>query len=360
MEGVARYTYEVSKRMVLSHPEDDFYFFFDRDYDDSFLFADNVTGIILGPQARHPALWITWFEMSIPKALEKYDIDVFFSPDSYLSLRTNVPTLLTSHDLAYLHYPKHIPLLVRNYYKYYFPKFHRRAKHILAVSQATKDDIITQYDIPAGNITVSYNGVGDNFKPIDSVKKVDIRLEHTKGNPYLIYVGSIHPRKNIIRLVKAFDKFCESNKSHHLIILGRWAWSNELIAATIANATYLSRIKLIDDMKGDISEILAAADALVYVSLFEGFGLPLLEAMQCEVPVITTNQGALKEVAGDAALLVDPLSIDDIATAMHQIVDQKEMKDKLIYEGRERLNDFSWEKTADVAYNRIVEIYNTV
>lgn len=356
MEGVARYTYEISKRLVLDHPEDEFYFFFDRDYDDSFLFADNVTAIILSPQARHPALWLAWFEQSIPKALEQYDIDVFFSPDGYLSLRTDVPTLMTSHDLAYIHYPKHIPYIVRQYYRYCFPRFHRRADHIIAVSESTKNDIITQYKIDENKITIGYNGVGDNFKPSDPVSKVNTRLSLTNGNPYFIYLGSIHPRKNIVRLVKAFDKFCRTNETHHLVILGRWAWNNDVIAASIANATHLSRIKLIDDMKGDISEVLASADALVYVSLFEGFGLPLLEAMKCEVPVITSNCGALKEVAADAAITVNPENADAITSAMHQILDEEDLKDKLVHLGTERLKQFSWKDSADIVYKRIVEI----
>lgn len=354
MEGVARYTYEISKRLVLDHPEDEFYFFFDRDYDDSFVFAENVIPIILGPQARHPALWYSWFELSIPKALEQYAIDVFFSPDTYLSLRTDMPTLLTCHDLAYLHYPKHIPFLIRKYYQYYFPRFHRRADHIIAVSHSTKDDIIKQYNIPPSKITVGYNGVGNNFTPLDPVKQVDIRLSLTSGDPYFIYVGSIHPRKNIVRLVKAFDQFCDSTEStHKLIILGRWAWNNDKIAGTIANAKHLQRIKLIDDMKGDISDILASATALVYVSLFEGFGLPLLEAMQCEVPVITSDRGALKEIAGGAALLVDPENVDAIAYAMTRIVSEENLDLELIDKGRTRVADFNWKDSADVVYERL-------
>jgi len=356
MEGVARYVYEISKRMVLTHPEDEFYFFFDRDYDEGFLFADNVTAIILPPQARHPILWVSWFEMSIPKALQKYEIDVFFSPDTYLSLRSDVPTLLTSHDLAYIHYPKHIPFAVRKYYQNYFPKFHQRADHIMAVSQHTKEDIINQYDIAAEKISVSYNAAGQNFTPIDSVHKVDVRLQYTEGKPYFIYLGSIHPRKNIIRLVKAFDIFCHDNQSHRLIILGRWAWNNDLIAATIANSNNLSRIKLIDDMQGDISEVLAAAEALVYVSLFEGFGLPVVEAMQSGVPVITSNRGALKEVAGEAALLVDPMRVEAITAAMHTIVKDDQLRNDLVHKGIERAKHFSWDKAAQQTYIQLIKL----
>jgi len=354
MEGVARYIYEITKRMVLAHPEDDFIFFFDRDYDDEFLFADNVTGIIITPQARHPLLWYTWFEMSLPKALVDHKIDVFFSPDTYLSLKSKVPTLLTSHDLAYLHYPKHIPLLVRHYYKHYFPRFHKRADHIIAVSQSTKEDIVNQYTIDPDKITVAYNACADHFKPISSVEKVNVRLKYTNGKPYFIYLGSIHPRKNIIRLVKAFEMFCKTNSDYRLIILGRWAWNNDIIASAITNSKVTNQIILIDDMEGDISDILAAAEALVYVSLFEGFGLPLLEAMQCQVPVITSDRTALKEVAKEAALLVDPESVEEIAAAMFRITSDGELRDRLVYQGGLRVKRFSWDEAAEVIYERIV------
>lgn len=353
MEGVARYTYEITKRMVLAHPEDDFIFFFDRDYDDNFLFADNVTGIIVTPQARHPLLWFTWFEISLPKILEEHDIDVFFSPDTYLSLRSDVPTLLTCHDLAYLHFPNHIPLLVRNYYKYYFPKFHKKADHILAVSQSTKDDIVSQYEIEENKITVTFNACSENFKPLNSVEKVNVRLEYSDGKPYFIYVGSIHPRKNIVRLVKAFEKFCDAGNEHRLIILGRWAWSNDVIAYAIKNSKYTTRIKVLNEIEGDISPLLAAAEALVYISLFEGFGLPLLEAMQSEVPVITSNRGALKEIADDAALFVDPENINEIADAMQSLVSDENLVEKLVEAGKIRVRDFSWDKAAADTYDQI-------
>ena len=356
MEGVARYTYEIMKRMVLAHPEDEFYFFFDRDYDDEFLFADNVMGIIVTPQARHPLLWFTWFELSIPKVLEQYQIDVFFSPDTYLSLRSDVPTLLTCHDLAYIHYPKHIPSLVRNYYKYYFPKFHERADHIMAVSETTKKDIMHQYGIEANKITVAYNACAESFKPLNSVEKVNIRLQVADGKPYFIYVGSIHPRKNILRLVEAFEEFCQTDKVHHLVILGRWAWNNDVVAAKLNRTKFPDRIKILDEIEGDISPYLAAAEALVYVSLFEGFGLPLLEAMQCEVPVITSNRGALKEVAGDAALLVNPESVDEITAAISRISIDEDLKDRLVSEGVQQLQGFSWDSAAEVTYERLVQL----
>lgn len=357
MEGIARYTYEVTKRMVLAHPEDEFVFFFDRDYSEDFLFADNVKAYILNPPARHPLLWFAWFEISLPKALKEHKIDVFFSPDTYLSLRSDVPTLITCHDLAYLHYPKHIPLLVRKYYQFYFPRFHRRANHIMAISQNTKNDIIDKYAIPEHKITLAYNACAENFKPLGSVEKVNVRMNISDGKPYFIYVGSIHPRKNIVRLIHAFEKFCETNNDHNLVILGRWAWNSTLIASTLKNSSHRTRIKLINDMEGDISPYLAAAEALVYISLLEGFGLPLLEAMQCEVPVITSDRGALKEVAGDAAILVDPEDIDDITNAMTTILSDLSLRDKMIHEGKERIKKFSWDDSAAVTYDQISNLY---
>lgn len=147
MEGVARYIYETLSRMVKDHPEDHFFFFFDRPFDPTFVFGDNVTPVVLFPQARHPILWYIYFEWSITRALEKYKIDVFLSPDNSLSLRTKVPTVLVTHDIAYAHFPDHLPKGVLRYCQKYIPKFNRRAEQIIAVSNATKQDLISTFDI---------------------------------------------------------------------------------------------------------------------------------------------------------------------------------------------------------------------
>ena len=158
LEGICWYTFEIVKQLVQQHPEHEFYFLFDRSFHPDFVFAKNVTPIILSPQSRHPFLWYLWFEFSVPKFLKKNNIDLFFSPDGYLSLNTNVKTLLTIHDLNFEHFPEQLPFLTRKYYQYFTPKFCKKADAIITVSQQSKKDIVKQYRIESSKISAIYNG----------------------------------------------------------------------------------------------------------------------------------------------------------------------------------------------------------
>lgn len=356
MEGVSRYIYEVTRRMAQQHPEDHFFLFFDRAFDPHFQFGDNVKCIRVGIPARHPLLFRLWMEYSIPKTLRKYDIDVFFSGDTFLSLKSDVPTVIVSHDLAYLHYPDHIPPAPLRYYQKYFPEFHQKAQYIIAVSEATKRDIMKQYQISADLISIGYNAVPNGFTPIDSSQKVKIRERYSDGKSYFIYLGSLHPRKNIVRLIKAFERYKkQSSSDQKLLIVGRPAWNFDRINQVYLQSTYVDDIVMLHDVKEEVKDLLAAADALVYISLFEGFGIPILEAFAAEVPVVTSDRSSMPEVAGDAAILVDPMNVDDITKALH-IIKNESHQDR-ISRGRNRVSQFNWDITADIIYSKLKDAY---
>ena len=158
LEGIGIYTQEIFSRVVQLMPEHEFYFLFDRPFSEEFIFAKNITPLIVSPPARHPFLWYWWFEKSVPKVLKENNIDLFISPDGYASLNTSVPQIITIHDLGFEHFPMHTPFLVRNYYKYFTPKYCKKASKILAVSQFTKQDIAERYGIDKQKIEVVYNG----------------------------------------------------------------------------------------------------------------------------------------------------------------------------------------------------------
>ena len=154
LEGFGWYTHEIVRRMVLAHPEDSFLFLFDRPFDPRFVYADNVTPIVLAPKARFAPLFLAWFEWAVPKALRKFDAEVFFSPDSMCSLSTTVPTVMTCHDLVPLHNPEQVPLVHRHFLLYFLPRFFRRADRILTVSEFVGKDIAHTCKIPSEKITV--------------------------------------------------------------------------------------------------------------------------------------------------------------------------------------------------------------
>ena len=358
MEGVCRYIHETLKQMVLDHPEDEFFFFFDRPYDEQFIYGPNVTPVVINPPARHPILHYIWFEIALPRALKKHNIDVFYSGDTYLSLSTHVPTVLVCHDIAYAHYPEHIPWLTRKYYQYFFPRFHQRADKILAVSHATKNDIVSEYKLDADKVVVAYNSVKEGMQPLGLSDREVVKDKYTAGKDYFIYVGAVHPRKNVVSIIKAFDEFKKQTQSDmKLVLVARVAWNAEEFLDTLATAKYKQDIIHLNEIYNEeVNALTASALAMVYVSFFEGFGLPILEAMHCDVPVICSGVSSMPEVAGDAAILVDPYSIESIKEAMLSMYNDGDLRKALIEKARIQRQKFDWSCTADITYKAIIKL----
>jgi len=355
LEGIGRFTYETCKLLTQNHPEHDFVFVFDRKYDDSFIFSDNITPVVVAPQARHPILWYLWFEWSIPQVLKKYKADIFLSPDGYLSIGTNVPQLPVMHDLAFIHRPNDIGALVRKYYNYYFPKFAHKATRIATVSEFSKNDIAKQYSINPQKIDVVYNGASSAFKPTNEEEKIAIRQKITQGKPYFVFVGALQPRKNIVNLLKAFNAFKQSDtKGIQLVIVGRKAWQTEAMDSTFEGLQYKADIVFTGRLSDtDLSATIAAALSLVYIPFFEGFGLPIIEAFKCHTPVITSNVSSMPEVAGNAGLLVNQNSIESICNALKEIANNENLRVSLTQKAIERSDKFTWGKTANLLWQSI-------
>lgn len=359
MEGFGWYTYEVVKRLVENHPEHEFVFFFDRPFDPKFVFGKNVTPVVLFPPARHPLLFVWWFNRSITKALKKHTIEVFFSPDGYLSLKTDVPQIPVMHDLNFEHYPQDLPKKHRNYYRKYFPKFAKKAAHILTVSEYSKQDIVQQYGISPDNITVAWNGASPEFVQLESGKIVETRQKYSSGRPYFIYVGAIHPRKNVGRLIAAFEQFAKTNPDIDLLIVGENLWKTAQHSIPEIDVKLRGRIVFTGHVALDeLTRLMGSAFAMVYVPYFEGFGIPLVEAMRCGIPIVAGNKTCLPEVAGNAAIYVDPFSVGEITRAMHEIADNPEKREELAKKGLERSVLFSWDNTANGVWKVIEQIAN--
>lgn len=355
LEGIGRFTYETCKLITQQHPEHEFIFIFDRPFDEEFIFSSNITPVVIPPQARHPLLWYLWFEWSIPYILKKHKADIFLSPDGYLSLRTQVPQLPVMHDLAFIHRPDDIGGLVKKYYHHYFPLFAKKAARIATVSEFSKQDIATQYHINPDKIDVVNNGASAIFHPVADAEKQNIRQKLTNGNPYFVFVGALQPRKNITNLLLAFDNFKNSDTQNtQLVIVGRKAWQTDDMERTYEGMKHKKDVvftgRLSDE---DLSATIAAAMAMVYVPFFEGFGLPIIEAFRCHTPVITSNVSSMPEVAGDAGLLVDPISVDTIAQAMQTIATDATLRNQLTQKAIERSEVYTWQKTADALWQSI-------
>jgi len=348
LEGIGWFTYQTLERIVRDHPEHEFVFFFDRPYDPLFVFAPNVKAVVVHPQARHPILFYIWFEWSIPFMLKKHKIDLFLSPDSYMSLSTKVPTCLVIHDLAFEHYPEHFVVSHRLYWRHYSPLFARKAARIATVSTFSKDDIVKHYGIAPDKIDVVYNGAHDEYKPLAFEEREAVKKKYADSCEYFVFAGALHPRKNIVNLLKAFVLFKKRQPTNmKLVIAGRPAWKYEEVEQMKAEMPYKDEVKWVGYMNVDeLSKLIGGAYTLVYASLFEGFGIPILEALQCDVPAIVSNTSSMPEVAGNAALLVDPSDPEDIANKMHQLYKDEALRARLVVNAREQIKKFDWNNSA--------------
>lgn len=351
LEGIPRYTWETTRRLIEEHPEASFYLFFDRPFDKKYVDFPNATGIHIPPPARHPILWNIWFDYSVPYYLKKYDIDVFYSPDGYASLKTDVPTIMVTHDLAYIHYPEYSQKRHIRYLKKRVPKFHDKASKIIAVSETTKKDIIKQLNVEPDKILVAYNALPAK-DPIEEI-------ESPFSFPYILYLGAIHPRKNILNLVKAYELFVENNPHSNLrlVLAGRKAWDNDSLDNYVNKSPVRSKIiftgMVSESMKHNLYK---NAELFCYVSLFEGFGIPVLEAFSYNIPVITSKNTSMQEIAQNSAICVNPYMVDKIAEAIQTIVYDPILINNLISSGKKQLNRFNWDDSSKTIYKAILEI----
>ena len=347
--------------MVLSHPEVDFFLFFDRKPDAAFIFANNVHPVVLHPKTRHPILWYLFFEWSVKRALKRYKIDLFLSPDGWMSLQTKVPTLDVIHDLNFEHADDFLRPSHQKYMKYFFPRFAHKATRIATVSEFSKRDIASTYNISTDKIDVVYDGAHNEYAPCNDEERQTTRKKYTNGSPYYIYISTISKRKNLTNTLLAFDQFKENDKEgYKLVVVGARVWWDGELKEAYDNMQYKEDVIFVGRVEAtELSRLLGAAQALVYVSLFEGFGIPILEAFYAEVPVITSNCTSMPEVAGHAAMLVDPTMVDDIAMAMQLISNDKQRAMQLVEEGRRQRQLFSWERTANLLWESIIKTATT-
>ncbi|RMG26404.1 MAG: glycosyltransferase family 1 protein [Bacteroidetes bacterium] len=348
LEGISRFTYEVLRRLTTRHPEVHFSFIFDRPYDESFIFGANVEPHVLFPQARHPVLWHSWFHFSTPLLLRRLKPDLYFSPEFYLSGAKDLPQVPVFHDLAYEHFPEDIGRWAAAYCRHYSPRYARKAAHILTVSEYSRQDLATRYQLPLEKISVVYNGASEHFRPMPEAEQAVVRARYSRGCPYFYFVGTLQPRKNISRLLRAFDQFRAGvSEPVKLLVVGRKGWKYREAMQTYEQMRFKEEVVFTGFVSDEeLAGLAASALALCYVPYLEGFGIPVLEAMYCDTPVICSNLSSLPEVAGQGAMLVDPFKEEDIARAMQAVYADAGLRQQLIEAARLQRQQFSWDQTS--------------
>jgi glycosyltransferase involved in cell wall biosynthesis len=301
---------------------------------------------VIGPRK----MW-TQFALPFSLLLDKKRPDVFFSPSHYAPRFSPVPSAISIMDLSYIHFPelftKHDLYQLVNWTRYSA----KQAKKIFTISNFSRDDIIKTYKKLPDDVVTTYLGVKQT-KDMDDLKK---KFGITK--PYILFVGTIQPRKNIAKLIEAVSLL--KNKEVQLVIVGKKGWLWEEILAAPEKFKIANRIKFLDFV-GDEGLPSLYKNALCFVlpSLYEGFGLPVLEAMKFGCPAVISNVSSLPEVGGDAALYVDPQSVDDIADKINKVISDEKLREEMIKKGYNQVKKFSWEKTAKETLKVLEELGN--
>lgn len=357
LEGIGWFSYQTLQRITQNNPDVHFVFLFDRPFDEAFIFSDNITPLVLSPKARHPFLYYAWFQFVVKNLLNRLKPDLFLSPDGFLSLGATCPQLPVIHDINFLHHPNDLRWLTGKYYNHYFPKFAKAATRIATVSEYSRQDLVKHYNVNPDKIDVVYNGINPFFKPLNEASKYEARQRVTGGFPYFVYVGSLHPRKNIPTLIKAFSAFKkESGSDMKLVLAGPNFWGMEEIHSVVKSCGMLNEVVFTGRLEDeDLALVLGAATALTFIPYYEGFGIPLVEAMAAEVPIISANVTSLPEVAGNAALLVNPHNVDEIKNAMLRIYRDENLQKDLVEKGRIQRQKFSWDQSANLLWKSILK-----
>jgi glycosyltransferase involved in cell wall biosynthesis len=275
-------------------------------------------------------------------------VDVFHATEHLLPPLKNARTVFTLHDLIFQFFPEyHLPLN-RWFLQNAMPHFLRRADAIIAVSECTKRDAIRLYNIPPEKITVIYEAADPALhSETDANRIAQVRARYAHNQPFLLFVGVIEPRKNVIALVDALRVLRARGYPQRLLIAGRKGWLYQPTFDHVERAGMEDAVTFLDFVPDDdLRALFAACDAFVFPSLYEGFGLPPLEAMAAGAPVVCANTASLPEVVGDAALLVNPRDVGELANAIERVITDRALRDELRARGLARAARFSWERAA--------------
>lgn len=303
-------------------------------------------------------LYRLWYRLRLPLPVQWTTgrLDLFHSPDFVLPpVNGRIPTLLTVHDLSFIHYPHVFPERLVNYLNQVVPWSIGRATHILADSAATRRDLLTIWQVPPEKVSVLYSGVHERFRPVEDVGQITaVRQKyHLQNWPIILSVGTLQPRKNYQMLIRAFAPLAET-LPHHLVISGGKGWLYDEMLAEAERQGIAERVHFIgfvDDE--DLPTLYSTASLFVFPSLYEGFGLPLLEAMGCGTAVLTSNSSSLPEVAGDAARQLSPQDQPAWTENMAELLTNSALSDQLVQAGFAQVRQFSWEKSA----RQLLKIY---
>ena len=302
-------------------------------------------GFVANPLAR-----IAWEQIALALALKQLDAELVHGLVNVLPLVTRVPGVVTVHDLSFVRMPEKLPPAKRFYLTRLCAASVAKARRVIAVSRQTADDLMGCFGVDAQKIEVVYNGVAENFSPGDGAETEKFRLSAGLPERFLLYLGTLEPRKNLARLIDGYARWRQSDPAARdvaLVLAGGKGWYYDEIFQRVRERGLEDAVHFPGFIPGpQLPHWYRAAAVFVYPSLFEGFGLPVAEAMACGTPVICSDAASLLEVAGDAALIFPAGDTDGLVDALHTLFAQPELAADLAQRGLARSRRFTWERTA--------------
>lgn len=295
---------------------------------------------------------LVWEQVFLPAYVKRHKIDVLHSPGFVIPFLSKAKNVLTIADMTFINYPKVHTIVKRAYFGLFMPYSMRKADRIISISGSTKRDALKLININPDKIEVTHLAPEEGFRVIDRKKAESrIKLDYKIYSPFILFVGMIEPRKNLIRVLNSFSELKKGLKKekfpHKLVIVGKKGWKYRGIFETVERLSLKKDVVFTGYIPdADLAMFYNAADIFVYPCLYEGFGLPILEAMACGCPVITSDVSSMPEVAGNAALLVNPKDAHKISSAIGRLIKDRKLREDMIKKGLKRSREFSWRRCA--------------
>jgi glycosyltransferase involved in cell wall biosynthesis len=346
--GVGRYLANLLKRWAETAPHNVYCLYTKHETpDDSFLDAQCfVKKTVGGPLLKKGPLWE---QIALRKSLAEDGVEVFFAPAYTAPLRSNCPFAVAIHDVSYEAHPEWYPFLQRLYFRYFSRRASARAGYVITDSKDAKHEMTKYYNLAEDKVKVIPLAADTVFKPIEDLGKIEAtKRELGISGRFLLYVGMIFTRRNIPVLLDAFSTVRKEAPDCALVLIGKNETEPRINIAQLLISRGLDQSVILHEYvaQSDVVNLYNGTAGFVYLSTYEGFGLPVLEAMQCGAPVITADASCLPEIAGGAAILVNPNKADDVAKALNTVLADENLRDELKRRGLKRAADFSWDKTA--------------
>lgn len=358
--GIGRAFENIINRMSMLNNENEFILFRNKDNFEFSIYGQNIRDIVFNVSKKSPMMNILWHQFIYPLRLLKIKTDISYIPNVTLLIWKACPTVVVIHDLIEFNVPKKFSRLRMFYRHVAVPQTVRRADYIITVSENSKKDIVKYCKVKPEKIKVVYNGVDKRFRPMNKNVFSKVLQKYSMDSPYILYTGTIdHPGKNSISLVRAFRKVADRHPNYKLVFVGKPGFGydhviNEIESLKLKDRTLMLGYVPDDDLVG----IYNGASAFAFLSLYEGFGLPLIEAMACGTPVIAANSSCLPEIVGEAGFIVEPYDVLKIAEYLETLIVNKSLRNEIIQKGFEQAEKFSWEKAAEETLEVFKAVYN--